>query len=59
VRLPVVADALAQTSVATTPSSERRLARRLANERLLVARVWAALLPFRSTPTGWYRTLRC
>lgn len=45
VRLPVVAEALAQTSPATTPSIERRLARFLANPRLPVAGVWAALLP--------------
>jgi hypothetical protein len=45
VRLPVVAEGLADTSSATTPSIERRLARFLANGRVPVARVWAALLP--------------
>ena len=52
VRLPVVAEALALTSPATTPSIERRLARFLANPRVPVARVWAALLPHLLT---WWR----
>lgn len=51
VRLPVVAEALAPTSAATLPSIERRLARVLANPRLPVGRIWAALLP--ALLAGW------
>ena len=51
VRLPVVAEALAATSAARLPSIERRLARLLANPRVPVGRLWAALLPL--LLAGW------
>src|SRR5262249_62331607 len=43
-RLPRVAEALVGVSAATTPSSERRLARFLAHQQLIVVPLWAHLL---------------
>src|SRR5262245_59393693 len=43
-RLPRVAEALVGVSAATTPSSERRLARFLANQQLIVVPLWTHLI---------------